>query len=242
MLDIILPAAVEEKCNFRDLLEIDYQWICRCLRILNYGPFFTTNVLFCPDCDAVSRGEYSVNLNTIEVKTLPEGFKNEIVISKDEFIDFDGDIVIKLPTIQEIMNSNKDPLFIDSNGDTNMGLARLCYMVKSIKGNSTMPIPDIKFAIQHQLSAADYLMLKTRATELTDYGLRAGGKACCPKCHSKKAAFMALVDDRFFRPSVGDLRAWKAYRVAEQSSGSATTTGTSGKRDEIVLPNATAKV
>ena len=35
MLDKILPAAVEEKINFRELLEIDYYWLCRCLRILN---------------------------------------------------------------------------------------------------------------------------------------------------------------------------------------------------------------
>ena len=47
MLENILPSAVEEKINFYDLLELDYQWICRCLRILNYGPYYTTNTIFC---------------------------------------------------------------------------------------------------------------------------------------------------------------------------------------------------
>lgn len=39
MIDKILPAAVEESINFNNLLEIDYFWVCRCLRILNYGPY-----------------------------------------------------------------------------------------------------------------------------------------------------------------------------------------------------------
>jgi hypothetical protein len=234
MLDLIFPKAIEEQCNFRNLLEIDFQWICRCLRILNYGPYYTTNAIFCPDCDAISHGEYQADLRTIDVKVLPDNFTNSIVISKDEFIDFDGDIELKLPTIQDMMNANKDSLFIDANGDANLTLARLCYMIKSIKGDSTMPIPDIKFAIQNQLSSADFFVLKTRATELTDYGLRAGGKICCPKCHSKKAAFVALVDDRFFRPTLGDLRAWKADRNAKKSGGPTNANGESGKRDEII--------
>lgn len=220
MLDKILPKAVEEQVDFRKLLEIDFQWVCRCLRILNYGPYHTTNAIFCPDCDGISRGEYQVDLRTIDVKTLPAGFKNEIKISKDEFIDFDGDIVIKLPTIQEMMNAEKDSLFKDANGNTNLGLARLCYMIKVIKGDSTLPIPDIKQVIEKQLSSADYILLKSRANELTDYGLRAGGKAGCPKCKSRNAAFVALVDDRFFRPTVGNLRAWKNDRNVKGSGES----------------------
>lgn len=232
MLDIILPKAVEEKnINFRDLLEIDFQWICRCLRILNYGPYYTTSAIYCPSCDLVSHGEYRVDLRNVEVKTLPQGFDNSITISRDEFIDFDGDIVLHLPTIQDIMNANKDSLFVGSNGETNTSLARLCYMIKSIGGNSKLASPEIKFTIQQKLSDADYKILRAKANELTDYGLRAGGKTVCPKCGSKDAAFVALVDDRFFRPSLGDLRAWKADRDAEKSSRSATTNGASGQRN-----------
>lgn len=214
MLDIILPKSVEEKVNFRNLLEIDFQWICRCLRILNYGPYHTTNAIYCPDCDQVSRGEYQVDLQTVEVKTLPEGFTNAITVSKDEFIDFDGDIVLSLPTIQEAINAGKDQLFVDGNGDINVPLARLCYMIKSIGGKSKLTPIEIKGIIQKKLSSADFLVLKMRATELTDYGLRAGGKTVCPKCSSKNAAFVALVDDRFFRPTLGNLRTWKANRLA----------------------------
>ena len=56
-----------------------------------------------------------------------------------------------------------------------------------------MASPDIKFTIQNQLSSADFFILKETATDLTDYGLRAGGKTTCPKCGSKNAAYIALV-------------------------------------------------
>lgn len=221
MLDKIFPQAIEEKCNFRNLLEIDFQWICRALRILNYGPYHTTNAIFCGECDAVSRGEYQVDLRTVAVKPLPEKFDNNITVSKDEFIDFNGDIVLKLPTIQDMINANKDSLFVLSNGDRNNELARMCYMIKSIKGETGLTPADIKFKLQTSLSDADYKVLKQIVNELTDYGLRAGGTAVCPKCGSGEAAFIALVDDRFFRPTLGNLRAWKADRRAAESSGPA---------------------
>ena len=242
MLDTIFPKAIEEKINFRQLLEIDFHWICRCLRILNYGPYMTTNALYCDNCGQVSHGEYQVDLRGVEVKTLPEGFKNSITISKDEFIDFDGDIVLQLPTIQDIINANKDPLFIDSKGDTNIDLARLCYIIKGIKGNNKVTPMDAKFCIQNKLSDADYKILNEVATDLVDYGLRAGGRTICPKCGGKNAGYLALVDDRFFRPTLGNLRAWKADRLAERSSGSAETTSSSGERDEVVPRDETTKV
>lgn len=242
MLDNILPKAVEEEVDFRKLLEIDFQWICRCLRILNYGPYYTTNAIFCPDCNQISHGEYQVDLRTVDVKTLPEGFTNAITISKDEFIDFDGDIVLHLPTIQDVINADKDSLFKDANGDTNTALARLCYMISSVKGNSKLSSPEIKFTIQSKLSSADFLILKAKANELTNYGLRAGGTTICPKCGNKEAAYAALVDDRFFRPTLGDLRAWKADRLAENASRSTAGNGEGGQRVEVVSPNAPAKV
>lgn len=211
MLEKILPEAVEEKVNFKDLLEIDFQWLCRCLRVLNYGPYYTTNAIYCTHCGTTSYGEYSVNLNTVACKPLPEGFVNDIVISKDEFIDFDGDISIKLPTIQEMSNAYKDKAFQTGDGKVNTDLARLCYMIKSFKGNKTLTPVELRLRISEDLSPADYLILKEVQKSLTDYGLRAGGTTQCPKCH-KDAAFIALTDDRFFRPTVGDLRKWKLDR------------------------------
>lgn len=221
MLDTIFPAAIEEKCDFHKLLEIDFQWICRALRILNYGPYYTTNAIFCGDCDEVSRGEYQVDLRSVSVKPLPEGFNNVITISKDEFIDFDGDIVIKLPTIQDMVNANKDKLFVLPNGDRNADLARMCYMIKSFKGESHLTPADIKFKVQNNLIDADFKILKQVVTELTDFGLRAGGTTVCPKCGSGEAAFIALVDDRFFHPTLGNLRAWKNDKRSTKSSGPA---------------------
>ena len=219
MLDSIFPAAIEEKCNFRSLLEIDFQWICRALRILNYGPFYTTNAIFCSDCDEVSRGEYQVDLRSVEVKVLPEGFDNNIKISKDEFIDFNGDIVLKLPTIQDMINAGNDKLFTSKTGERNSELARMCYMVKSFNGENNLTPADIKYKLQNNLIDADFKILKQVVSELTDFGLRAGGTTTCPKCGSNGAAFIALVDDRFFRPTLGNLRAWKADRRSEKSSG-----------------------
>lgn len=242
MLDVIFPKAIEEQFDYKKLLEIDFQWICRCMRMLNYGPYYTTNAIYCSACDQISHGEYQVDLRSVEVKTLPEGFTNSLTISKDEFIDFQGDITLKLPTIQDMMNANKDPIFTDANGDTNMVLARLCYMIKSIGTSSTLTPMEIKYAIQNRLSSADFFILKSRANELSDYGLRAGGKSTCPKCKSPNAAFVALVDDRFFRPTLGNLRTWKADRNAENTSESTVGAGESRGRDEIVPTDATAKV
>ena len=92
MLDSILPQAVQEKIDFRQLLEIDFHWVCRALRILNYGPYFTTNAIYCSECGKTSLGEYTVDLRTVECTPIPEGFKNDIVVKKEEFLDFNEDI------------------------------------------------------------------------------------------------------------------------------------------------------
>lgn len=217
MLESILPQAVKEKVDFKQLLEIDFQWVCRCLRILNYGPYHTTNAIFCPDCGNTTYGEYSVNLETIKCKPLPEGFVNDVVIKADTFLDFDGDIHIKLPTIQAMLNAGKDSAFKLKDGRTNRELARICYMISSIKGKDKLTPLEIKMMILNDLSSADYTLLKHTVRELTDYGLRAGGVAQCPKCGSKDAAFLALVDDKFFRPTVGDIRKWKHSRSAREA-------------------------
>ena len=102
MLDDIFPQCIEEKIKPRKLLEIDFQWICRCLRILNYGPYFTTNAIYCSHCGS-HYGEYRVNLETIGCTPLPDGFVNDIIIKKEEFLDFDGTMQIeKLELTDEI--------------------------------------------------------------------------------------------------------------------------------------------
>lgn len=214
MLDSILPQVVEEDINFRDLLEIDYHWICRCLRLLNYGPICNTNVIFCQNCGETSRGSYQVDLRTVECKPLPEGFVNRVVVSKDEFLDFDGDIVLHLPTIQEILNAGKDKAFQDSQGRTNHEYARLCYCITSIKGRDTLNPFDVSMLLRRDLSSADFLILKRMANKLLDYGLRAGGVTQCPSCHSNDARFVSFVNERYFRPTLDDLRGWKRIKEA----------------------------
>lgn len=212
MLDVIFPQAIEENVDFYKLLEIDYYWICRCLRMLNYGPFITTNAIFCSDCGKVTYGEYQVDIRTVNVKPLPEGFVNDVVIHKDEFLDFGKDIHLKLPTVADKLNSEKDKAFQDAKGNRNAELARICYCIKSIGKDNTLSPVDIRFKVVNEFSAADYVVLKNRVYELTDYGLRSGGTCGCPKCHGQEASFLAMVDDRFFRPTLGDLREWKRDR------------------------------
>ena len=46
MLTKILPQCIEEKINPKELLEIDYQWVLRCLRFINYGPYVNVGAIF----------------------------------------------------------------------------------------------------------------------------------------------------------------------------------------------------
>lgn len=217
MLETILPSAVEEKINFKELLEIDYQWLCRCLRLLNFGPYHTTNSIFCDTCGRTSYGEFQVNLNTIGCVPMPDGFENKLVIARDNFLDFSGDIVLKLLTMQQRINAYSDKAFQTSDGRSNRELARICYMIQSIDGKTSLTPVEIKMILQRDLSAADYIILKKVVNELSNYGLRAGGKSQCPQCGNKEAAFIALTDDRFFRPTLGDLRQWKIDRSPRTS-------------------------
>ena len=222
MLEVILPKAIKESINFYQLLEIDYHWICRCLRMLNYGPYHTVNTILCSQCGQASYGEYRVDLQTIDCKPLPDNFVNDLVVTRDEFLDFKGDIHFKLPTIQAMLNARNDTMFQSPDGkNKNADLARLCYMITSIKGNSAMTPIDKKLVIQNDLSSADYIILKERVSDLTNYGLRLGGSTVCPKCQSPSATFMTFIDDRFFRPTLGDLAAWRDDRRKRASKDKA---------------------
>lgn len=212
MLTKILPSAVEEKIDFNKLLEIDYQWLCRCLRLLNFGHYHTTNSIYCNECNKTSYGQYQVDLRTIECKGLPEGFKNEIIIPKDSFLDFKGEVRLRMPTIRQMLECYKDKAFHTPDGRVNRELARICYMVYSIKNQTGIAPIEVKLMIEEEFSVADYTMLKAYVSDLTNYGLRAGGYTVCPKCGNPHAAFIALVDDRFFRCSLDNLRRWRDYR------------------------------
>lgn len=216
MIEDILPKSVKESINFGNLLEVDYYWVLRCLRILNYGPYFTTNAVFCPKCGRIP-GEYKADLRLIDCIPLPEDFKNSVLISRDEFLDFKGDIEIKLLTIKEAMMSWEDTAFLKPDGMVNRKLSRECYMVKSISGETNLSPIDVRIAIEKKMSPADFMIFQQKLDELTNYGLRSVGPITCPKCHNKDARFIALIDDRFFRPTLGDLQSWKNDRSRRKS-------------------------
>jgi hypothetical protein len=217
MVNKIFPEAIVEDFDYGNLLEIDYHWTCRCLRLLNYGYYHTTNQVWCSDCGQASYGEYRVNLTTIGCKELPQGFVNEFRIKKDEFVDFNSDVVFKILTVKELLAMFSDKGFKDANGKTNEEFGRICYMIKEINGKKGIGPAEVKHIIKNNMIDADYRVLKETAFMLSDYGIRAGGTCTCPKCGSETAAFMALVDDRFFRPTVGDLREWANDRRQRKS-------------------------
>ena len=225
MLEKIFPECIEEKINFDKLLEIDFQWICRCLRFLNYGPYWTTNAIICSSCGAV-RSEYQVDLRVVECKPLPDGFTNDIVISKDELIDYTQPIHLHMLTIREVLDMRKDKMFQKANGEPNLDYARLCYSISSMGQMTDVTPVTAKLEIEKKMSPADYKVLQSVVKDLTDYGLRGGGRCKCPQCGSE-AAFLALADDRFFRPTVGDLRKGRndrSVRGNENTSGDTTET------------------
>lgn len=227
MLASILPKAVEEKINFNALLEIDYQWILRCLRIINYGPYYTTNVIRCPKCGA-KYGEFQVNLQGVDCIPLPPDFNGEFTIKRDEFIDYQGDVKFKMLTIREALNAMKDPQFEDKQDKKiDRRLARLCYSIKSMGTDVHLNPVEVRLKILKELSAADYVILKEMSKQLTNYGLRAGGNCICT-CGSKEAVFIAPVDDRYFRPTMGDLRTWKADKRKREAENTAR-----GKADTV---------
>lgn len=224
MLDVILPKCIEEKINPHKLLQIDFQWICRCLRFLNYGPYFTTNAVLCNKCGVV-RQEYQVDLRTIETIPLPDNFVNDIVISKQEFVDYNYDVHLHLLTIQEAIDMKKDKLFNRPDGTSNLDYARVCYSITSMGNEKNMSPLTAKVEIESKMSAADFKILVATVNKLTDYGLRGGGRCVCPRCHSDEAAYIALPDDRYFRPTVGDIRKGRNcrnIRGVEDVSGNTT--------------------
>lgn len=212
MLESIFPQCIEEKIDFYSLLEIDFQWLCRCLRFLNYGPYFTTNTILCNKCGAV-RVECQVDLRMVNCKVIPEGFTNDIVIKKDELIDYNQEIHMHLLTIREVLNMREDKMFKRKDGSINNQYARVCYSISSMGQQKDVSAVSAKLEIEQKMSPADYKVLAAVSQQLTDYGLRGGGKCKCPQCHSDDAAFIALPDDRFFRPTVGDLRKGRDCRT-----------------------------
>lgn len=211
MLTKILPDVIVEDIDPKKLLELDYYWVLRAMRLMNYGPYIKVGAVFCSKCNETSYGDYMGNLETVDVKPLPPNFKNELKISRDEFIEFKSDIELKLLTIQEVQNTYKDKAFQDSEGNTNTELASMCYMITKIGTTPVSPI-DARAKIKKDMSPADYIILKTRVEELKDYGLRGGGSITCPKCGNTDAAFLAFINERFFRPDVDCLRRWATDR------------------------------
>lgn len=212
MVNDVLPKVVDdsEGMDFSELYDFDYDWLCRCLRLKSYGPYFTTNRIFCPDCNDVHRGEYQVDLRSVPITPMPKGFVNDLTIDADEFIECKDRIYFKLLTVKDKMHIDQDTMFDRSDGTKNLSLARLCYQIKSIGNQKDMTPLDVRQYITKKMSAADYEILKDCVAKLTNFGMHVMGYTACPVCGSKNAYYIALQQDKFFRPSVGDIKQYKS--------------------------------
>lgn len=118
MVNDVLPKVVDdsEGMDFSELYDFDYDWLCRCLRLKSYGPYFTTNRIFCPDCNDVHRGEYQVDLRSVPITPMPKGFVNDLTVDAEEFIDCKDRISFKLLTVKDKMHIDQDTMFDRSDG------------------------------------------------------------------------------------------------------------------------------
>lgn len=212
MVHDVLPKVVDDSqgMDFSELYDFDYDWLCRCLRLKSYGPYFTTNRIFCPDCNDVHRGEYQVDLRSVPITPMPKWFVNDLTVDADEFIDCKDRISFKLLTVKDKMHIDQDAMFDRSDGTKNLSLARLCYQIKSIGNQKDMTPLDVRQYITKKMSAADYEILKDCVAKLTNFGMHVMGYTACPVCGSKNAYYIALQQDKFFRPSVGDIKQYKS--------------------------------
>lgn len=195
MLDIIFPKLVQGDINFRHLLEIDYQWLCRCLRILSYGSEVTIRSIICDECGSTSQGEYKIDIRLVECKPLPQGFVNNFIIQPESFLDESiGYVSFHLPTVDEYTKITDSLREFDSNPM----FSRICHVIDSI-GNVRFDSPEaVKLFIQDNISAADYQVLCSTVMRMSDYGLKSYGDIVCPKCKKPGAKFLALADDIYF--------------------------------------------
>jgi len=205
MLTVILPKVVAEDVDFYKLFEIDFNWICRCLRILSFGPIYTTNSIFCDSCHNTTYGEYKVNLNSVKCIPIPDDTPEIMRVSKHEFIDFDKDIFFKLPTIGEIQNMMKNQLFIRKDTVIDALLGRLCCMITCIGDQVDISDKSILDIFKNKMISADYQILRAIINQMTNFGLESCGKTQCPRCKSIDATFIALPDDRYY------VRPWELH-------------------------------
>jgi len=205
MLNDMFPKLIVEDIDYDSLLEIDFHWLCRCIRILSFGPIHSTNSIFCDNCHKTTYGEYKVNLNTVACKPIPKDAPSIYMVNRSEFLEFESDVFFKLLTIAEANKMSQDDTFIRRNGKVDVIVGRLCYMITAIGDRDNLKPYDVYHILKNEISSADYQLLRAVITSMSDYGLRSGGKARCPKCHSNEAAFIALQDDRYY------VRPWEIH-------------------------------
>lgn len=194
MIDSIFPKVIKEDIEFYTLLEIDYQWLCRCIRMLSYGNEVTARSIICDDCEAVCQGEYKVDFRYVDCKPLPVGFNNQCKVQTWETFDESIFVRFHLLTIREYLDV-LDTLYLYDN---NAVLSRVCHMIDKVNDIQLDNPVKAKEYILNTMSAAEYQMICNQMLQRADYGLRSYGSIKCPKCKSNNARFLMLPNDIYF--------------------------------------------
>lgn len=175
----------------------DYQFLLHKLRIVTYGPDYKLNAI-CQSC--FSQTEFSLNLDTLKVKELPENYNelSEITLPRS------GDVVkikFETPRMLDQINRDKKELkkqFPDLKGDTTM-LLTLQNTIEEVNGRKMS-----RLALQEyvkNLPMLDIQVLVQSVQKLSDcVGIDPSITFVCKECGAESPATFRFTPE-FFTPT-----------------------------------------
>lgn len=219
MINSILPQVIEPKIPITELYEPDFFLLLRHLRILTWGPFYTTGAWYCQDCinDDGLKGKLVFKDKQINLAEIPvirpdkdDELKTKITLTPDDFIFLDA-------TVNMHLNKCKDILLYDIKLPKDR--QDLVPIAASISHVSGLDFVDIREVVDwlYNLSPADSDIIKFAYKDAFNIGLSSKYNFTCPECGGR-ALCSVPVNDAYFRPSRSDLQAWKKLLRASKTN------------------------
>ena len=211
MIKHILPQVIEPKIDVKKLYEPDYYLVLRHLRILTWGPFWTSRAWVCSDCvnEDGSKGKFyqdkptQINLGDIAVlrPETNEELKTSVVVKPDDFIGLDCEVKLHLNRCQDMLFFSAKVL----KGDEDF--RALAASISSVSGQDFVDISEAAEWLGN-LSAADEEILEEKYHDAFNVGLQKTVEFKCPVCGGKAHAYVPI-NDYYFRPTKENLKEWK---------------------------------
>lgn len=217
MIKHILPQVIEPKIDVGKLYEPDYYLLLRHLRLITWGPFWTSQSWVCTNCknEGGTLGKFynephQIDLNTVGVLRPDEGevLKTSFVIKPNEFYLTNGEVKMHL-------NRCKDMLFYSAK--VGKGDEEFRSLAAAISSVSDMDFVDISEAAEWLggLPAVDEQIIETRYKEEFNVGLQSRVEFTCPKCGGRAWAYVPI-NDYYFRPTKEDLKEWQTLLASSK--------------------------